>query len=270
MQGAVVEDITFERKRDLKCGFRRADSGAATAVPRGGFPASGSRTTCSTTLTPRIRRSDWGKPPYLHPFQSLRLASQEPQIFQYHLGSPDVSIEHNTFIQAQGRPRWNVFDVFPSELGGRRGEPVPVHGQHRCVVCFRFQQGRKGNPTLDFYTPAARLRSWKNALIGRSTPLNPAGTFSPPDIARSASPRVRPTTVTGSPRVVPTESPGTDGKDLGADIGGADDALRELRLVVIHIKPGEEPPEINTKSRENCLWPSTSSRTFSVPDTGRS
>jgi hypothetical protein len=183
-------------------------------------------------------------------------------MFQILQGPPDVSIEHNTFIQARGGSGGTSLVFFDpnSESGVASGFRFtdnigawPVSGSSRA----------EGNPTLDFYTPAATFL--KNALIGRNEALYPAGNFFPPDIGAVGFTSIADNNyrlAAGSPY----RDAGTDGKDLGADPDGAEDALRELRLVVIDIKPGENPPEINTKSRGILPLAILSSRTFSVPD----
>jgi hypothetical protein len=260
MPWAVVEDITFERNV-----IRNAASGVQILGRDSGARGRASRIRFKDNLFYNINAQDppvgWGKPPY---YTHSRISGWQARsrMFQIQQGPPDVSIEHNTFIQAQGGPGGTSLIFFDpnSESGVASGFRFtdnigawPVSGSSRA----------EGNPTLELYTPAATFL--KNALIGRNEALYPAGNFFPPDIGAVGFTSIADNNYRLAP-ASPYKGAGTDGKDLGADLGGAEDALRELRLVVIDIKPGENPPEINTKSRGILPLAILSSMTFSVPD----
>ena len=234
MPWAVVEDITFERNV-----IRNAASGVQILGRDSGARGRVSRIRFKDNLFYNINAQDppvgWGKPPY---YTHSRVSGWQARsrMFQIEQEPPDVSIEHNTFIQAQGGPGGTSLMFFDPN-----SEPGVASG-------FRFTDNigawsvsgssrAEGNPTLDFYTPAATFL--KNALIGRNEALYPAGNFFPPDIGAVGFTSVADNNyrlAAGSA----DEGAGTDGKDLGADLDGAEDALRELRLVVIDIKPGED------------------------------
>ncbi len=256
MPWAVVEDITFTRNV-----VRNAGSGVQILGRDGANGGRVSRIRFKDNLFYNIDSQAWGKPAYYtHP----RIAGWNGRslMFQVLQGPPDVSIEHNTFIQAQGGAggTWSLFFDPNTTLGLADG--------------FRFidnivswgvtGSGRpEGSPTLDFYTPNATFL--KNALIGRNNDLYPAGNFFPPDSAAVGF-----TSTVGSNFQLAASSPyrdaGTDGRDLGADIPGASDALRVLRLVAINIKPGEkQPATINTKSKGKLPLAILSTRTFPAP-----
>jgi hypothetical protein len=256
MPWAVVEDITF-----LRNVVRNAGSGVQILGRDGNNGGRVARIRFKDNLFYNIDSQTWGKPAYYtHP----RVAGWNGRslMFQVLQGPPDVSIEHNTFIQAQGGAggTWMLFFDPNSALG--------------LADRFRFMDniaswgvtgsGRaEGSPTLDFYTPNATFV--KNALIGRNADLHPASNFFPPTadaigFASTADNNYRLATVS------PYKGAGTDRRDLGADIAGAEDALRELRLVAIDIKPGESPAAINTKSNGKLPLAILSSRTFSAPD----
>jgi hypothetical protein len=255
MPWAVVEDITF-----LRNVIRNAGSGVQILGRDGSRGGRVSRIKFKDNLFYNIDSLTWGKPDYYtHPRVAGWMARS--LMFQILQGPPDVIIEHNTFIQAQGGPggTWmNFFDP-NSALGIADG--------------FRFTDNiaswgvtgsstAEGSPTLDFYTPNATFM--KNAIIGRDANLYPAGNFFPPDAAAVGFT----STADNNYRLAagsPFKDAGTDGRDLGADIAGAEDALRELRLVVIDIKPGKNPATINTKSRGKLPMAILSSRSFSAP-----
>jgi hypothetical protein len=251
MPWAVVEDITF-----LRNVVRNAGSGVQILGRDGSRGGRVSRIRFKDNLFYNIDSQTWGKPAYYtHP----RVAGWNGRslMFQVLQGPPDVSIEHNTFIQAQGGAggTWMLFFDPNSMLG--------------IADRFRFKNNiaswgvtgsgmAEGFQTLDYYTPNAKFL--KNALIGSNADLYPAGNFFPPTAAAVG--------FTDDYRLAagsPYKCAGTDGKDLGADIAGAEDALRELRLVVIDIKPGENQADINTKSRGKLPLAILSSRTFSAP-----
>jgi len=256
MPWAVVEDITF-----LRNVVRNAGSGVQILGRDGTRGGRVSRIKLKDNLFYNIDSQTWGKPAYYtHP----RVAGWNGRslMFQILQGPPDVSIEHNTFIQAQGGAggTWTLFFDPNSTLGTSDR--------------FRFTDniaswgvtgsGRaEGSPTLNFYTPIATFL--KNALIGRNQDLYPAVNFFPTtaaDIGFTSTADNNYRLAAGSPY----KGAGTDGLDLGADIAGAEDALKELRLVTIDIKPGENPATINTLSEGKLPLAILSSRAFSAPD----
>ena len=128
--------------------------------------------------------------------------------------------------------------------------------------CRETRQPEWKRASLDFYTPVATFL--KNVLISRNSDLYPAGNFFPPSAAAVGFT----STADNNYRLVAGSSykdAGTDGLDLGADIDGVEDAMRELRLVTIDIKPGENPVTINTKSEGKLPLAILSSRVFSAP-----
>jgi hypothetical protein len=255
MPWAVVEDLTF-----LRNVVRNAGSGVQILGRDGTRGGRVSRIRFKDNLFYNIDSQTWGKPEYYtHP----RIAGWNGRslMFQVLQGPPDVSIEHNTFIQAQGGAggTWTLFFDPNSTLG--------------IADRFRFTDNiaswgvtgsgtAEGLPTLDHYTPSATFLN--NALIGLNADLYLAGNFFPPtaaDVGFTSTADNNYRLVAGSPY----KCAGTDGRDLGADIAGAEDALRELRLVAIDIKPGENPASINTKSKGKLPLAILSSRAFSAP-----
>jgi hypothetical protein len=256
MPWAVVEDITF-----LRNVVRNAGSGVQILGRDGNNGGRVARIRFKDNLFYNIDSQTWGKPAYYtHP----RVAGWNGRslMFQILQGPPDVSIEHNTFIQAQGGAggTWALFFDPNSTLGiadrFRFTDNIALWG-------VTGSSRAEGSPTLDFYTPIATFL--KNALIGRIADRYPTGNFFPPTTAEvgftsSADNNYR--LVAGSP----FKGAGTDGRDLGADIAGAEDALRELRLVTIDIKPGENPAVINTRSNGRLPLAILSSRSFPAPE----
>jgi hypothetical protein len=256
MPWAVVEDITF-----LRNVVRNAGSGVQILGRDGNNGGRVSRIRFKDNLFYNIDSQTWGKPAYYtHP----RVAGWNGRslMFLVRHGPPDVSIEHNTFIQAQGGAGGTLAIFFdPNSMLGIADR-------------FRFMDNiaswgvmgtdmAEGSPTLNHYTPNATFRN--NALIGRNEDLYPARNFFPPTataVGFTSMADINYRLAASSPY----KSAGTDRKDLGADIDGAENALRDLRLVVIDIKPGENPTAINTKSNGKLPVAILSSRTFSAPD----
>jgi hypothetical protein len=256
MPWAVVEDITF-----LRNVVRNAGSGVQILGRDGDNGGRVSRIRFKDNLFYNIDSQTWGKPDYYtHP----RVAGWNGRslMFLVRHGPPSVKIEHNTFIQAQGGAGGTWMLLF---------DPNSMLG---IAERFRFTDNiaswgvtgtdmAEGYPTLDFYAPNATFR--QNALIGSNADLYPACNFFPTTAAAvgftsTADNNYR--LVTGSPY----KGAGTDGRDLGADIARAEDALKELRLVAIDIKPDEHSASINTKSKGKLPLAILSSRTFLAPN----
>jgi hypothetical protein len=256
MPWAVVEDITF-----LRNVVRNAGSGVQILGRDGNNGGRVSRIRFKDNLFYNIDSQTWGKPDYYtHP----RVAGWNGRslMFLVRHGPPDVRIEHNTFIQAQGGAGGTLTLFFdPNSMLGIADR-------------FRFKDNiaswgvtgtdsAEGSPTLDFYAPNATFLN--NALIGSNADLYPAGNFFPTTAAAVGFT----STADNNYRLVrgsPYRRAGTDGRDLGADIAGAEDALKELRLVAIDIKPGKNPAAINTKSKGKLPLAILSSRSFPAPD----
>jgi len=256
MPWAVVEDLTFVRNV-----IRNAGSGVQILGRDGTNGGRVSRIRFKDNLFYNIDSQTWGKPAYYtHP----RVAGWNGRslMFQVLQGPPDVSIEHNTFIQSQGGEggTWMFFFDPNSALG--------------LTDRFKFKDNiaswgvtgsgtAEGSPTLNYYTPDATFLN--NALIGRAPGLYPSRNFFPP-----ATTTVGFTSIADNDyRLVagsPYKGAGTDRNDLGADIAGVEAALKELRLVAIEIKPEENSTIIDRKSKGKVPLAILSSRSFSAPD----
>ena len=100
MPYAVVEDIVIERNV-----IRNAASGVQILDRDSGSRGRASRIRFKDNLFYNINAQDppvgWGKPPY---YNHSRVSGWQARsrMFQIQQGPPEVSIEHNTFIQAQG------------------------------------------------------------------------------------------------------------------------------------------------------------------------
>jgi hypothetical protein len=257
MPWAVVEDITFQRNV-----VRNAGSGVQILGRDGNNGGRVSRIRFRDNLFYNIDSLTWGKPEYYtHP----RIAGWTGRslMFQVLQGPPDVSIEHNTFIQAQGGEggTWMLFFDPNSMLG--------------IADRFRFMNNiaswgvtgseiAEGSPTLDNYSPNATFRN--NALIGRDSDLYPTRNFFPPNTAAVGFTSIADNNYrlgAGSPY----KRAGTDRRDLGANIAGVEDALRELRLVTIDIKPDDNSAMVTqTKGKGKMPLAILSSTSFSAPE----
>jgi hypothetical protein len=256
MPWAVVEDLTFQRNV-----VRNAGSGVQILGRDGNNGGRVSRIKFKDNLFYNIDSQTWGKPAYYtHP----RVAGWMGRslMFQILQGPPGVTIEHNTFIQAQGGAggTWMLFFDPNSTLGIADRFLFTDN-----IVSWGVTgSGRaEGSPVLDHYTPNATFLN--NALIGRNADLYPARNFFPPTAAAvgfTSSVENDYRLAAGSPY----NGAGMDGEDLGADIAGAENALRDMRLVVIDIKPGENLAAINTKSNGKLPVAILSSRIFSAPE----
>jgi hypothetical protein len=260
MPWAVVEDLTFTRNV-----VRNAGSGVQILGRDGNNGGRVSRIRFKDNLFYNIDSQLWGKPAYYtHP----RVAGWNGRslMFQILQGPPDVRIEHNTCIQAQGGAggTWMLFFDPSSTVG--------VADRFRFINNIASwgvtgSDTAEGSATLDHYTP--NFKFMNNALVGRNTDLYPVRNYFPPTKADVGF-----TSIEDNNYRLAADSPykraGTDRRDLGADIAGVEDALKELRLVAIDIKPGKGPGEshsiINTRSNGKIPIAILSSKTFSARD----
>jgi hypothetical protein len=255
MPWAVVEDIRFERNI-----IRNSGSGVQILARDGRTGGRAARIRFRDNLFYDVDSRKWGKPDY---YKQPRVAgwNGRSRMFQIQQGPPDVSIEHNTFIQAQGGDggTWALYFDPNSDLGKlerfRFVDNIALWGATGGSTA-------EGSPAFEYHTPGVAFL--KNVLAGRDAALYPAGNFFPAsagDIGFASAAKKDYRLAAGSPY----KGAGTDGKDLGADIAAAEDALKELRFVTLAGEGGKDPAVIEAKSKGTLRVAILSSTAFAAP-----
>lgn len=143
----------------------------------------------------------------------------QARLFQILSGPKDVTIDHNTAIHIGGTNRaMFMTDGSPNTINFRFSNNIATHGDYG----FFASGGAEGTNALNrFYT------NWsfpKNALISSSSSAYPAGNFFPAAISAVGFT----SSTSGDYRLLSTSAykgAGTDGLDLGANIGAITDAI---------------------------------------------